>query len=289
MKNASWNIAHDISTTGNPNRWSLGVLQAPTKKNPASKAKKLEALAFLAQKYGAFNKSKKKTGSPLVINHFAADGSEPPASPIRHLRNDTLSSLDIKIKPRGVLKKKSSFARPSTMSCLRQGSGSQNGQSQQPKIRRNISITFKESVRVRKVESCSELVKHPNELWYQKDEFREIKRDVKRSVESVELAEMLGGEHDECIRGLERHLPSNRHALQYLKDNVYDTVLDQQHDTCPEEIAQMYKSLSTNNLRQAAERAKKDADESQLSHDQISQMYKSLSTNCLRGPLLHSQ
>lgn len=133
------------------------------------------------------------------------------------LRKETLMSLGISTRPRtpkSCMKKSGSSSddgmrRSATLSSIHEidvvlpGSRS---------IRRNTSITFRDTVMVKRVPSSSSLVENPCDLWVQPDEQRQIRQSAKALVQVVDESDVDPGLID--IRGLEGHTRYVRKRVQ---------------------------------------------------------------------------
>jgi hypothetical protein len=181
------------------------------------------------------------------------------------LRKETLMSLGIKTKPKGCMKSTASggMRRATTLNSLRETEITlPTGKT----IRRNISITFNEKVRSRRIPSSSSFTElDKQEMWFQKDEMKMMRWRSKDLVN--EAADNPHKNSREDLRGLEGHLPENRKVLKNRQYQTWDTVLDTQmyqqeagiHDD--EQIATMIRVMSNISLREAQHRAQLDVNE----------------------------
>ena len=129
-------------------------------------------------------------------------------------------------------------------------------------VRRRTSITFNESVKVKKVKSTRSMTDSPETLWFQQEEFQAIRRRSMDLVEKYEMGETQGKKY--CIRGLEKMLKSKRQQVMEQKYDAWDTVLDEQEvqrgsGTWDEEhMANVYKFATSQQSEAAVIQGKKD-------------------------------
>ena len=136
------------------------------------------------------------------------------------------------------------------------------------KVKRRTSITFDDEVRVKKVQPVASLTNNPEKLWFQDEEFENIKEKVFTIVDLVESGELPPDkERKLCMRGLESLLEKNRQNKEELRYQAWDSVLDEQdhqmhNGTFNEKsMADQYKLTAMQSRIEAQKRAKQDQDE----------------------------
>lgn len=248
MQNVQWNCSTNHAPTANTVPWNApSNNEKLTLSGDSSASSNNEAFGIRSQ-----------------------EPTTPPTQLVRRLRKDTLQSLGVSTKTnspqKSSLKKSCGLSRPKTMNTLRQIEVELPGE---VKIERNTSITFQNTVRMRYVSSAASLAENPKELWYQKEEFDDIK---KKSIDIAMWAESMinspkaeGKKNKYCVRGLEKIMPSNRKSVVSRRLGAWDAVLDEQEDQrnkrffCEERLAEMYKSVSVQSQMEACLRAEEDA------------------------------
>lgn len=179
------------------------------------------------------------------------------------LRKETLMSLGIDMKKpkgelRGCMKKGAGLQRATTLGNFREMTATgPDGRS----IKRNVSITFKETVEIKRVPSVSSLASNPQELWFQDHEEREIRKTAKALVKIVDESDVDPSLLD--LHGLEGHTRINKKISQARKYNAWDAVLDAQDvirtrgsEYNDEDIAAMLRTVSAQSLSDAQARAR---------------------------------
>lgn len=179
------------------------------------------------------------------------------------LRKSTLISLGIDMKKpkgelRGCMKKGAGLQRAATLGNFREISAvGVNG----AQIKRNVSITFKETVEIKRVPSASSLATNPQELWFQDHEEKEIRKTAKALVKIVDESDVDPSLLD--LHGLEGHTRVNKRISQARKYDCWDAVLDAQDivrhkggEYNDEEIASMIRTVSAQSLSDAQARAR---------------------------------
>jgi hypothetical protein len=178
------------------------------------------------------------------------NGASAPTTTTTKLRKETLMSLGISTRarsPKSCMKKSGSnngMRRASTLSSIHEidvvlpGSRS---------ITRNTSITFKDTVMVKRVPSSSSLAENPRDLWVQPEEEKQIRQIAKALVQVVDDSDVDPELID--IRGLEGHTRYVRKRIQVRRciDNfgwkkiVLCTLFG---FSCGESLTPVYPSLS---------------------------------------------
>ena len=106
-------------------------------------------------------------------------------------------------------------------------------------IKRKTCVSWDEKVRVRNVPPVSSLTDTPEQLWFQDDEFREIKETCFLIIDVMESATEAIIMNDDsyafltnkiCIRGLERHMSHKAEVTQARRYAAWDAVLDEQEN-----------------------------------------------------------
>ena len=162
---------------------------------------------------------------------------------------------------RGCMKKGEGLKRASTLGNIREISVT--GPDGRP-IKRNASITFKETVEIKRVPSISSLASNPSELWFQDHEEREIRKTAKALVKIVDESDVDPSLLD--LHGLEGHTRIQKKISQARKYDAWDAVLEAQdivrHSGSKyndEDIASMVRSVSAQSLLEAQARARQYA------------------------------
>jgi hypothetical protein len=134
-------------------------------------------------------------------------------------------------------------------------------------VQRRRSITFNEEVKVQSVVPAKLMTEHPEDLWFQEQEYHAIKTKTVALIQRVSLDRKVG-DKKYCTRGLEKWMePENLKIKKRLAwDNVLNEQYLQRHDGefDDEQIALMYKNSTARSQLEAAKRAKQDAEEAQL-------------------------
>jgi hypothetical protein len=129
-------------------------------------------------------------------------------------------------------------------------------------VTRRTSITFKSRIRVKEVVPIHDLTHEPEALWFQKDEYKHIKKSVKAVVRHTMVGDMRY-----CTRGLETLLLTQE-AAQMTKEKrsmAWDSVLNEQAFQRysgvfdDEDMANRYKFNTAEFQQEAANRASQDA------------------------------
>jgi hypothetical protein len=96
---------------------------------------------------------------------------------------------------------------------------------QKKTIVRTRSITFDESVKVRRIPSAAELNEgNTNDLWFQAEEYDKIKKKTYSLIRAVKEGNTGGSVY--CTRGLEKFF--NAEVVQVRRTAAWDSVLDEQ-------------------------------------------------------------
>ena len=162
------------------------------------------------------------------------------------------------------------------------------------KVKRRTSITFNEQVQVRPVQPVTQIGQPGEEvqreqLWFQDEEYDQMKNKMARLVNQVEKHGMdgfynqrSGGKKIPCIRGLERMIGDNKYASWERKQQGWDAVLWEQHyqregqeEFNENAMAAPYMESSEESRRKAIEQAARDEED-------IRQYTKSMRRACRR-------
>jgi len=259
--NAQWNLA-SASTKGddrveNANGYAMLAEKYANQKNSTSSLSSMStsALSQMVQQQHLSSQSRLQG-----IGEEDARGKGIQHGPPK-LRKETLMSLgiDMRMKPRSCMKKGKGLQRAATMTSLNEMKVFlPTGQT----LRRNLSITFKDKVRVKKIPSSSSLAENPAELWYQNHEMDSMKKKTK---ELIALADDPIKRSQHNYRGLERHMPENRESVRSRRFDTWDHVLETQQfqrdlgEFDEEKMARMIRNLSNQSLQEAQQRAAEDA------------------------------
>jgi hypothetical protein len=96
--------------------------------------------------------------------------------------------------------------------------------------RRTSRVTFREKANVREVIRAKDLAEDPNELWFQKREYKRISQKALSIVTAIDKEE--AGYHREgkrlCARGLERHLASSKGSTNMIRNEAWSSVFEEQ-------------------------------------------------------------
>ncbi|KAG7344546.1 hypothetical protein IV203_022554 [Nitzschia inconspicua] len=130
---------------------------------------------------------------------------------------------------------------------------------------RTRSITFDESVRVRRVTSISELSKgRSNELWFNTEEYNVIKRKTFNLIRAVQNGDTAGVNY--CTRGLEKYFDAQK--VQHTRAAAWESVLSAQEGQRRNgsyddlQLSQAYSAVSSQCMEEACKRG-------QLDHESI--------------------
>lgn len=127
-------------------------------------------------------------------------------------------------------------------------------------VRRRSSIKFHQSVKVKVVTAARDMVKSPEKLWFQDEEYKKIREKAFHIIEKV--GSKAKGANRYCSRGLENMLDSG--TTQQRKYDCWDTVLDEQDQqresgTFDEEcMAHVYRHTTSDSQVEAERRASAD-------------------------------
>lgn len=152
-------------------------------------------------------------------------------------------------------------------------------------IKRRTSITFRDSVNVRNVPPAQNLTDEPESLWFQEDEYMQMKEKIRSLLDTVQQngsRKAANGKGRYCTRGLERFLMQD--VVQNRRYKALDSVLDSQtlqrlegnHDA--DYIANLCIFESAQCRKEAAKRGHKDAREA-------AKQYNSMGGRLRRYPL----
>ncbi|KAG7370559.1 hypothetical protein IV203_019129 [Nitzschia inconspicua] len=132
-------------------------------------------------------------------------------------------------------------------------------------VARTRSITFDESVRVRRVTSISELSKgRSNELWFNTEEYDVIKRKTFNLIRAVQNGDTAGVNY--CTRGLEKYFDAQK--VQHIRAAAWESVLSAQEGQRRNgsyddlQLSQAYSAVSSQSMEEAYKRG-------QLDHESI--------------------
>jgi hypothetical protein len=128
-------------------------------------------------------------------------------------------------------------------------------------VTRTRSITFDESVRVRRVSSVSELSNgKTSEIWFQPEEYETIKRKTYTLVRAIQHGHTRGLNY--CTRGLEKYLQAEE--VQRTRAAARDSVLFLQEGQRRSgnfddvQLSHAYRCISSQSMVEAAYRGKRD-------------------------------
>ena len=129
-------------------------------------------------------------------------------------------------------------------------------------VRRRSSIKFNEAVKVRNVESVKSLADCAKDLWFQSDEYAQMRRNSWDLVHRVEGGQEGIGARKFCLRGLERML--DREAVLHNREKAWNTVFAEQDlqrsrgDYDDRFVAHAYRCSTLESARAAACRGQQD-------------------------------
>lgn len=128
-------------------------------------------------------------------------------------------------------------------------------------ITRQRSITFDESVRVRRVPSAAELNEDKrDELWFQSEEYDTIKRKTYSLIRAIQQGQTGGVNY--CTRGLEKYFHAEK--VQQRRAAAWDSVFYTQEGQRRAgsfddlQVASAYKNISSQSEEEAANRGRDD-------------------------------
>lgn len=134
----------------------------------------------------------------------------------------------------------------------------------QDKVRKQRSISFCNDVKVRSVNSFTDMDGLSDELWFKDEDYEGMVKSSMEIVDKVKESEEMKdtSEHEEDARGLEKFIEAD----QVLENKywAWDTVLDEQETQREmgywndDMIAEAYQSSTADAAKAAAERAKRD-------------------------------
>lgn len=132
-------------------------------------------------------------------------------------------------------------------------------------VKRRCSITFSEEVNVRKVVPAKTLTQEPEQLWFQDNEYVNIKKKTIALLQKVGSDGVVDG-RKYCTRGLERYMVSKeeREGLKYgtLDAVLFEQRLQRKKGTFDDEsVARKYTHTTVRSIAEAARRANLDAEE----------------------------
>ena len=128
-------------------------------------------------------------------------------------------------------------------------------------VTRRTSISFNETVKVKRVAPVHELTEEPEELWFQDDEYDKIRRKSFKIVDKFVQGEKIEGKKL-CTRGLESIL--NHENRTNAKVDAWESVLNEQHmqredgNYDDEYLSKVYKFSTRRSSNEAKERANQD-------------------------------
>lgn len=129
-------------------------------------------------------------------------------------------------------------------------------------LRRRTSISFNDYDEVKTVEPISSLTNEPEKLWYQSEEYDQIKE---RIFLLLDLAASDITENRICTRGLERHLCEEREKLEEDQHLAWYAVFLEQYMQRnegvfdDETVSKMYELSTKDSKMQAMQRGLQDA------------------------------
>jgi hypothetical protein len=130
-------------------------------------------------------------------------------------------------------------------------------------VRRRTSISFDQKEHVKEVEPVSSLTEDPKKLWFQADEFNQIREKARMlTYIAVNGGDGMVKEKKLCTRGLESHIDSKN--VQEEQSLAWKSVfLEQSHQrekgTCDDEtVSKMYQLASMESQARARTRACQD-------------------------------
>jgi len=143
-------------------------------------------------------------------------------------------------------------------------------------LRRRSSIKFDKVVKVKRVEGLGNMTDKPDELWFQSDEYKKIRRNSWDLVNKVERGQTGLGTRKYCLRGLEKMM--DREAIQKKRIEAWDSVLaaqDMLHDRGhwdDELMAQAYRLSTFTDAKEAESRGRED-EQAILSYQSSTRIY----------------
>jgi hypothetical protein len=128
-------------------------------------------------------------------------------------------------------------------------------------VRRSKSISFNETVKVKRIASVHELTNESKELWFQDDEYDKIRKKSFKIADKFVQAEKMEGEKL-CRRLLESII--NHESRSLAKVDGWDAVLNEQHvqrrdgQFDDEHLSEVYQFSTRRSSNEAMVRAIKD-------------------------------
>lgn len=197
--------------------------------------------------------------------------------PIRRVSTDSIVSSDSGMSEMSGISQNSAYSCPPEI-VRRRSSMKQSGRSRRSSIqisgeievtlpgkdqpvRRRTSISFNETVKVKRVAPVHELTDAPNQLWFSEDEYDKIRRKSFKIVDKFVQGEKIAGKKL-CTRGLESIL--NHENRTIAKENGWDSVLNEQHmqredgHFDDEYLSKVYKFSTRRSSNEAIQRAEQD-------------------------------
>jgi hypothetical protein len=215
---------------------------------------------------GSLNRPKKLMNNPLAEFSSEQEGDFELALETASLHSTPTQMPSYSHTKRSCLKKYGAVGPTKRAPPVRSSSADQlNFQvllpGQRKPVTRTRSITFDESVRVRRVPSISELSKgRNNEIWFQPQEYETIKRKTYTLIQAIQHGQTGGVNY--CTRGLEKYFEAEK--VQRTRNAARDSVLVVQEGQRRKgsfddlQMSQAYRTISTQSMAEAAFRGKRD-------------------------------
>jgi hypothetical protein len=137
-------------------------------------------------------------------------------------------------------------------------------------VRRRTSISFcEEPAQVHEIVPVASLTDEPEALWFQSEEYSNIKKKMRSIVHAVEKGEGSSSKKTYCTRGLEGHLGQGAKSKTVSRETAWDAVLKEQYmqqhegNFDDEGISNLYRLSSIESKIAAAQRATRDESEAE--------------------------
>ena len=135
------------------------------------------------------------------------------------------------------------------------------------KVKRRTSISFNEDMEVKTVEPVSELIDNPEQLWFQDEDFAQMRDKCMKIIDVMKSGDLPPEQAKKlCVRGLEHYVEKTSKQRKHEQNTAWDSVLDIQDVQMDygvfddDQMALSYRLQSMESSRQAALRALKDAE-----------------------------
>jgi hypothetical protein len=135
-------------------------------------------------------------------------------------------------------------------------------------VRRRTSISFCEEDQVNEVVPVASLTDEPEALWFQDEEYSNIKKKMRSIIHAAKRGES-STKKTYCTRGLEGHFGEGAESKGISRESGWDAVLREQYEQQnegsfdDEGISTLYRLSSIESKIEAAQRATRDESEAE--------------------------